>query len=119
MPQTRILRISALQPTEHKVSPQILKEIEQGKRKYSDFPEVWRARDLLILVDGHHRVYHALQQKQNRIRVNYHSQRNSLLTEQGYGCALEEALKDAAFHREAGIFKISDLRVEEFEESVQ
>ena len=112
MRQTRVLKISHLQPIEYRVSFQRLREIEQGTSRCSDFPEVWRIYGLLILVDGHNRVYHAFQKGQDTVRVNYHSPRNTLLTRKGYEYALEGAVSAAAFLRDAGIFNISQLQVQ-------
>lgn len=108
----RLVSIDRLQPIEGELSKKILDEIAQGKRMSSGLPEVWLYDGLYILVYGHHRVYLAYQQGERKILALMHSRRNCSLTKAGYNYALEEALSEAAFLRDAGIFHIKDLRVQ-------
>lgn len=108
----RVLKIDELQPTEHVLLSKVLEEIEQGQRESSGMPEIWNLGDILIIADGHHRVYNAFQKGQRKIKVNYHSLRNTGLTKKAYRYNSEKILSLAEACREAGFFHISELQVQ-------
>ncbi|MBM3234247.1 hypothetical protein FJZ19_04100 [Candidatus Pacearchaeota archaeon] len=105
----RIVRVDELQPSQHIIRRKELERIAQENN--SEMPEVWDVNDVLVIADGHHRIYQAYQQGKRKIKVLYHSARNCLL-KGVYEYLTEEMRKQAEMCREAGFFHVSDLIIQ-------
>ncbi len=111
----KVLSIDDLQPTDYNLYSEVLNEICKGIYCPYGLPEIWQSQEdheLLFIAEGHHRIYHSFQHGKQEIGVNFHCQKDSLLSKRGYSYALEEIRKKAEACREAGFFHISQLLVQ-------
>jgi|WetSurMetagenome_2_1015567.scaffolds.fasta_scaffold223616_3 hypothetical protein len=103
----RMMKIEDLQPSQHIV---LKSELEKAS-KSQDLPEIWNVEGILVIADGHHKIYHAHQNGIKKIKVLYHSTKDKLI-EGVYQYITEEMRREAEACREAGFFSISNLIVQ-------
>jgi len=108
MPQTRILEIKKLQPTELFLKQQTLDFLVSNPILANELPEVCKINGSQVIADGHHKLYLLSQQGMKKARVKFYSDKNTLAYNAGVIPKIETYAQEC---QQKGIKTLFDLPI--------
>jgi len=106
-PEIRLLKILNLQVTQPDLERKRLEFL--AEKTCQNLPEVWKLNNKNIIADGHHRIKNAVNSGKEKIKVNYHCQKNTKIRKEAYLYLTEEIEQRAQSCQQKGIYNISDM----------